>query len=358
MSQTLGEKLRIAREERGISISEVAEQTRISPLYLKAIDADDYKTLPGGIFNKGFIRSYAKYVGVDEQEALKEYNRFVAAEEASEEGSLKSYRPEVLTDDRAASSFIPTVIFAVIILGLMTAGILVLVNYIQNQQTDNQASVNSPAIGNLAASNTGANVTTPATGAQAPTMSNLKVAFSAAGDEVWLRSVTDGKSSEALIKPGNSVTFEPKQSLSLRYSRSRAQFAQLSLNGKEISLPQQPAEPNQANIELTISEANLNEIWLRGQIDFGTEPAADANSAAPGTTATRATPRPTAADPAQPGDSENANGAAPAANVPTMTNRPTMSNRANTRPTSSPAANRSPSNRPAANRPSANIERP
>ena len=60
MSQTLGEKLRAAREERGISISEVAEQTRISPHYLASVENDDYKTLPGGIFNKGFVKSYGK----------------------------------------------------------------------------------------------------------------------------------------------------------------------------------------------------------------------------------------------------------------------------------------------------------
>ena len=70
MSLTLGEKLRQAREERGISISEVAEQTRISPHYLDSIENDDYRTLPGGIFNKGFVKSYAKYVGIDEQDAL------------------------------------------------------------------------------------------------------------------------------------------------------------------------------------------------------------------------------------------------------------------------------------------------
>ena len=69
MSLTLGEKLRQAREERGISIREVSEQTRISSLYLEAIENDNYKTLPGGIFNKGFVKSYAKFVGFDEQEA-------------------------------------------------------------------------------------------------------------------------------------------------------------------------------------------------------------------------------------------------------------------------------------------------
>ena len=68
MSMTLGEKLRQAREDRGISLSEVAEQTRISPLYLESIENDDYRNLPGGIFNKGFIKTFAKYVGVDEQD--------------------------------------------------------------------------------------------------------------------------------------------------------------------------------------------------------------------------------------------------------------------------------------------------
>ena len=77
MSITLGEKLRQAREERGISISEVAEQTRISPMYLECIESDNYKPLPGGIFNKGFLKSYAKYVGLDEQEVLQEYARLV-----------------------------------------------------------------------------------------------------------------------------------------------------------------------------------------------------------------------------------------------------------------------------------------
>jgi cytoskeletal protein RodZ len=61
---SLGEKLRQAREARGVSISEIAEQTRISSHYLEAIESDDYRTLPGGIFNKGFVKSYANMSGL------------------------------------------------------------------------------------------------------------------------------------------------------------------------------------------------------------------------------------------------------------------------------------------------------
>ena len=97
MSLTLGEKLRQAREERGFTISEVAEQTRISSLYLQSIENDDYNTLPGGIFNKGFVKSFAKFVGLNEQEALDDYGRLISQTETSDPDELKVFRPEVLS---------------------------------------------------------------------------------------------------------------------------------------------------------------------------------------------------------------------------------------------------------------------
>ncbi len=66
--------MRLARETRGIALREISEQTRISMRYLEAIESDDYRRLPGGIFNRSFIRAYAKHIGYDEQEALEEYS--------------------------------------------------------------------------------------------------------------------------------------------------------------------------------------------------------------------------------------------------------------------------------------------
>ena len=62
MAANFGEELRLAREARGISLREISEQTRISMRYLEAIESNDYKRLPGGIFNRSFIKAYAKYV--------------------------------------------------------------------------------------------------------------------------------------------------------------------------------------------------------------------------------------------------------------------------------------------------------
>jgi cytoskeletal protein RodZ len=129
MSQTLGEKLRQAREAKGISVSEVAEQTRIAPLYIESIDNDDYRALPGGIFNRGFIKSYARYVSVDEAEALADYARLLNDTEGNDVEEVKTYNPQVLTDDRQTHSMVPTIIVAIVVLGLMTGVILFLVNY-------------------------------------------------------------------------------------------------------------------------------------------------------------------------------------------------------------------------------------
>src|SRR3712207_5287958 len=129
MSLTLGEKLRQAREERGLSISEVAEQTRISALYLESIENNDFKPLPGGIFNKGFVKSYAKFVGVDEQEALQDYAALIAQQGEDINESPKTYRAEVLTDENTRTSLLPTLLFSIIILGLMVWGIMAFLRY-------------------------------------------------------------------------------------------------------------------------------------------------------------------------------------------------------------------------------------
>ena len=67
---TLGEELRNKREQRGITLAEIAEATRIGTRFLKAIETDNFSILPGGIFTRSFIRAYAKHVGMNEDEAI------------------------------------------------------------------------------------------------------------------------------------------------------------------------------------------------------------------------------------------------------------------------------------------------
>src|ERR671935_117825 len=101
MSQSIGEKLRLARETRGIALREISEQTRISMRYLEAIESDNYGNLPGGIFNRSFIRAYAKFIGYDEHEAIEDYLRTMRERGESDDGEIKPFHSQVYTDDGA-----------------------------------------------------------------------------------------------------------------------------------------------------------------------------------------------------------------------------------------------------------------
>ena len=62
---SFGESLRRERELRQISLREIAEATKINLRYLEALERNDFRHLPGGVFNKGFVRAYAQFIGVD-----------------------------------------------------------------------------------------------------------------------------------------------------------------------------------------------------------------------------------------------------------------------------------------------------
>lgn len=265
---TLGEKLRQAREERNISISEVAEHTRISSIYLQAIENDEFKVLPGGIFNKGFIKSFAKYVGVDENEAMQDYAAQFSQQNEGEDGDHpKTYRPEVLTDDRSSGSMIPTVIFAVIILGLMTWGILALVSYyIQNQPSQPVANSNTNTANSNAANSETANANV---NAPIPSTDEIKVELKTQSSPVSVSYREDGKAGNKLINTDAPLNLEGKENVKFSFAKSLSQNVRMTLNGKEIKLPGMPKPPNRVAIEVEITKDNIKQILTDGEYKYG-----------------------------------------------------------------------------------------
>ena len=75
---TFGEDLRREREIRGISLKEISDATKISKRFLEALERNDHKTLPAPVFTRGFVREYARYVGLNAEELVNRYN-FAAA---------------------------------------------------------------------------------------------------------------------------------------------------------------------------------------------------------------------------------------------------------------------------------------
>jgi cytoskeleton protein RodZ len=70
---SFGEKLRREREKRSITLDQISQSTKIGTRMLQALEDDKFSQLPGGIFNKGFVRAYARHLGLDEDQTVAEY---------------------------------------------------------------------------------------------------------------------------------------------------------------------------------------------------------------------------------------------------------------------------------------------
>ena len=70
---SFGEKLKLEREKRKITLDEISSSTKIGTRMLQALEEEKFGQLPGGIFNKGFVRAYARAVGLDEDQAVADY---------------------------------------------------------------------------------------------------------------------------------------------------------------------------------------------------------------------------------------------------------------------------------------------
>jgi cytoskeleton protein RodZ len=71
---SFGELLKRERELREVTLNEVTVATRIPPKFLEAFEQEDWEKLPGGVFNRGFVRAIARYLGLDEESLLSEYD--------------------------------------------------------------------------------------------------------------------------------------------------------------------------------------------------------------------------------------------------------------------------------------------
>lgn len=81
---SFGEELRREREIRGISLKEIADATKISKRFLESIERNDHAALPAPVFTRGFVREYARYLGLNAEEIVNRYNYAAAGDDRVE----------------------------------------------------------------------------------------------------------------------------------------------------------------------------------------------------------------------------------------------------------------------------------
>ncbi|HEX8634797.1 MAG TPA: helix-turn-helix domain-containing protein [Pyrinomonadaceae bacterium] len=266
---SLGARLRAAREARGISLRELSDQTRIARRYLEAIEADDYKELPGGIFNRSFIKAYAKAVGYNEAEAVSAYTEVArAAGEAPDELPTSRQSSRIYMDgDTSRSPFI-TALLSLVILAIISLGIYAGLHYYQRRTNAPAAAPPTAQTGATApAANPGTNdqtlpAQTPAAPDPAAATSALNVKIKAKGEEVWVRTrVDDRPKSEGNIgaEQTREVTLAPAERLVVEYSKSKVAALEVTINGRPVSVPAE-VRKGRSLVELVITKDGYEQL--------------------------------------------------------------------------------------------------
>jgi cytoskeletal protein RodZ len=273
---SLGARLRQAREARGVSLRELSDQTRIARRYLEAIENDDYKELPGGIFNRSFIKAYAKAVGYSETEAINAYTEVARAHgETPDELPTSRQSSRIYMDGDTSRSPFVTALLSLVILAIISLGIYAGLHYYQRRNNpDVAASAQTTPPSAATTTNPGTNDQTlpaqtpaasaspdPATVAAAATGA-LNVKIKAKGEEVWVRTrVDDRPKSEGNLAADQEreVTLADAERLVVEYSKSKAGALEVTINGRPASVPTE-ARKGKSLVELVITKDGYEQL--------------------------------------------------------------------------------------------------
>lgn len=137
---SFGETLRRERELRGVTLDEISLATRISTRFLKAIEEERWDDLPGGVFNRGFVRAMARYIGLDEENTVAEYILAIG-DRATAPVVLPS--PPVVTRDRPWLAWILVAVVVVSVVVACWIGVRRFIMWRAARQAPHPAMVNS-----------------------------------------------------------------------------------------------------------------------------------------------------------------------------------------------------------------------
>ena len=183
---SFGDRLKKEREQRSISLDDISLSTKIGTRMLRALEEEKFDQLPGGIFNKGFVRAYARHLGLDEEQAIADYMAALGASQVRASTEAEAAKPapapehpqpdqRKVRDDQPVPE-IPWTLLALLLLLIALA--FASWNYYHREQRNESVSPNgtSPRV-----SETGSAPGTPAQGSQATGASPANNASPASG---------------------------------------------------------------------------------------------------------------------------------------------------------------------------------
>jgi len=237
---TFGERLKREREMREVSLEEITAATRIAARYLDALENEQWDKLPGGVFNRGFVRAIAGYLGLDEEGFLSEYDLARGEQKTEPAAPYESRLP-------AKPKWIPAL--AILALLVLLAGVFYVGRFAWRRYSAHRAAQHSSVARNPSPSSPRDNVSSSSASPASPSNSaasadssspapdwgsnlNLTVSTSAA---TRIRILADGNLVlDAELPAGENRRFPAKEQFEVTAADSSAVL--LELNG-EIMRP-------------------------------------------------------------------------------------------------------------------------
>ena len=218
-----GEELRKRREELGYTLQTAEEETKIRKLYLQALENEDFTILPPKIYAVGFVKNYARFLGLNEKQITEQFKELAYVNEIIEEEIPDTVHKASLPYWLNVKNVLAAVIF--LILAIWAGNFLV--SYFAGQNIVEQPPVKPPAVqsqepaaqepGNIAATPEKVDLTIIAT------------------QECWMEVVIDGANSfTGFIKAGEEKIFSGKKSVYIK--AGNAGGIELVLNGENLGV--------------------------------------------------------------------------------------------------------------------------
>lgn len=257
---------------RGVSLEEIAAATRISTRFLEALEHEQWSELPGGVFNRGFIRSVSKYLGLDEDDMVAEYELetqqglLPAAQNNAHHNGRGINQARVITQVRSTTdwprrSWIPAAVVLVVAVTLLLGGgwliggrvgpVILQRLHRQPTATAAQPSMDASASAAAPAQSVGGGIdSTSTTPAAIPSQASAKPPAATdplglkieAAKPAHVRVFADGTNVfDGQVEVGNVQTFQARDNFQV--SSSEASALLLVLNNQQLAPMGSPGQP-------------------------------------------------------------------------------------------------------------------
>ncbi|MFP5309066.1 MAG: helix-turn-helix domain-containing protein [Actinomycetes bacterium] len=230
----IGAALRAAREEQGRTIEEAARDTRVRSDYLRALEAEEFGVLGGDVYAKGFLSTYARFLGLDPAPLVDLYRRHVAVED--ELTTQLASAPTARQPKGPPPTWIAWVAAAVVVL----IGGVALAQAVGNRAP---ATASAPEDVNTAPPAPAEPSPTPTEGEQPPAEpspspsptfdgANVLLAFE---QRSWVRVTVDGQQvQEGIVEAGEALNFTGEEAVQVRFGNAGG--VRVRLNGEDLGV--------------------------------------------------------------------------------------------------------------------------